>query len=49
MTQIRLSTSKGNIVVALNEELMQDDGIHPTRDAQPLIMERIYRQLKPIL
>lgn len=29
--------------------LFQDDGIHPTRDAQPLIMEKIYGQLKPLL
>ncbi len=29
--------------------LFQDDGIHPTRDAQPLIMEKIYGQLRPLL
>ena len=29
--------------------LFQDDGIHPTVDAQPLIMENIYSQLKPLL
>jgi acyl-CoA thioesterase-1 len=29
--------------------LFQDDGIHPNSDAQPLIMETIYGQLKPLL
>jgi len=29
--------------------LFQDDGIHPTIDAQSLIMENIYGQLKPLL
>ena len=29
--------------------LFQDDGIHPNSDAQPLIMETIYGQLRPLL
>ena len=29
--------------------LFQDDGIHPTIEAQPLIMKNIYGQLKPLL
>jgi len=35
--------------VALNEELMLPDGIHPTASAQPLIADYVYRQLKPLL
>ena len=35
--------------VALNEELMLPDGIHPKASAQPLIADYIYRQLKPLL
>ena len=34
---------------AADRALFQDDGIHPTRDAQPLIMERIYGQLRQLL
>lgn len=34
---------------AADRGLFQDDGFHPTRDAQPLIMERIYGQLRPLL
>lgn len=34
---------------AADRSLFQDDGIHPTRDAQPLIMERIYGQLRQLL
>lgn len=29
--------------------MFQDDGIHPSAQAQALIMENIYRQLKPLL
>ena len=35
--------------VALNEELMLPDGIHPKASAQPLIADYVYRQLKPFL
>jgi acyl-CoA thioesterase-1 len=28
--------------IALNEELMQDDGIHPNADAQPLLLENAW-------
>ena len=32
-----------------NPALFQDDGIHPTVEAQPLIMENIYGKLQPLL
>lgn len=32
-----------------NTELMQHDGIHPNSTAQHLIMEMVWKQLKPIL
>ena len=35
--------------VALSEELMLPDGIHPKASAQPLIADYVYRQLKPLL
>ena len=35
--------------VALNEDLMLPDGIHPKASAQPLIADYIYLQLKPFL
>jgi len=35
--------------VALNPTLMQADGIHPTADAQPLIMESVWQVLESIL
>lgn len=35
--------------VALNEELMMPDGIHPKASAQPLIADYVYSQLKPLL
>ena len=28
--------------VALNEELMQDDGIHPNADAQPILLDNAW-------
>ncbi len=34
---------------AADHELFQDDGIHPTREAQPLILNNVYRQLAPLL
>jgi len=30
-------------------ELMQSDGIHPTKKAQPLIMEFVWKKLQPLL
>lgn len=33
--------------VALDPELMQDDGLHPNAAAQPIILERIWRLLDP--
>lgn len=33
--------------VALKPELMQDDGIHPNRDAQPVLLENVWTVLEP--
>jgi acyl-CoA thioesterase-1 len=35
--------------VALEEGMMQDDGIHPTRDAQPIILDNVWPELAPLL
>lgn len=35
--------------IALNDALMQSDGIHPTADAQPMILENVWPELKPLL
>lgn len=35
--------------VALEEQLMQDDGIHPTAEAQPVILDNVWPQLAPLL
>lgn len=35
--------------IALNEELMLDDGIHPNVTAQPLIAEFLYTNLLPLM
>ena len=35
--------------VALNNDLMQSDGIHPTEAAQPLIMKTVWRALETLL
>lgn len=35
--------------VALNEDLMQDDGIHPTAAAQPVILDNVWPALEPLL
>ena len=35
--------------VALAENLMQDDGIHPTAAAQPLLLEAVWTLLHPLL
>lgn len=32
-----------------NEALIQNDGLHPTAKAQPLLMERVWKIIKPIL
>ncbi|MGA1370109.1 MAG: arylesterase [Pseudomonadales bacterium] len=35
--------------VALDPSLMQDDGIHPTAAAQPLLLETLWPHLEPLL
>jgi acyl-CoA thioesterase-1 len=35
--------------IALNDRLMQDDDIHPTADAQPIILENVWPKLAPML
>lgn len=35
--------------IALQGELMQEDGIHPRAEAQPIILERIWPLLEPML
>lgn len=35
--------------VALNEQLMQSDGIHPTAEAQPIILDHVWPALEPLL
>jgi len=35
--------------VALVPDLMQDDGIHPTADAQPLLLDTLWNYLEPLL
>jgi acyl-CoA thioesterase-1 len=35
--------------VALNPELMQDDGIHANAKGQPLMLENVWPKLKPLL
>ena len=35
--------------VALNEALMQDDGIHPTEEAQAKLLDNVWPVIKPIL
>ena len=35
--------------VAENRELLQEDGIHPTAEAQPQIMKNVWVALKPLL
>jgi len=35
--------------VALQEGLMQADGIHPTATAQPIILEKVWTVLQPLL
>ncbi|MBI2969289.1 MAG: arylesterase [Gammaproteobacteria bacterium] len=35
--------------IVLNAELMQDDGIHPRAEAQPIILDRVWSVLEPML
>jgi acyl-CoA thioesterase-1 len=35
--------------VALAENLMQDDGIHPTAEAQPMLLDAVWTHLQPLL
>ena len=35
--------------VALADNMMQDDGIHPTAEAQPLLLDVVWQQLLPLL
>lgn len=35
--------------VALNKSLMQDDGLHPNKEGQPLILQNILPYLQPLL
>ena len=35
--------------IALNPELMMPDGIHPTADAQPLVLDNVWSDLQPLL
>jgi acyl-CoA thioesterase-1 len=35
--------------IALRPDLMQEDGVHPTVEAQVLILENIWRDLEPLL
>jgi acyl-CoA thioesterase I len=35
--------------VALDPALMQEDGLHPVARAEPIVLETVWRQLKPLL
>jgi acyl-CoA thioesterase-1 len=35
--------------IALNKKLMQGDGLHPNAEAQPLIADKIWFYLQPLL
>jgi acyl-CoA thioesterase-1 len=35
--------------VALNPELMQSDGLHPTAAGEPLVLDTVWRELGPLL
>lgn len=35
--------------IAGQPELLQQDGLHPAADAQPLILENVWKQLRPLL
>jgi len=55
-TYQELSTAEGVVLlpfllqdIALEPGLMQDDGIHPTAAAQPLILDQVWAVLEPLL
>ena len=35
--------------VALHPDLMQSDGLHPDAEGEPLVLENVWRELKPML
>ena len=35
--------------IALNKQLMQSDGIHPTAEAQPIILDNVWPELESML
>ncbi|WP_339934861.1 arylesterase [Vreelandella glaciei] len=35
--------------IALNDALMQSDDIHPTADAQPIILDNVWPELEPLI
>lgn len=35
--------------VALNKDLMQDDGLHPNKDGQPVVLQNILPYLQPLM
>ena len=35
--------------IALDPALMRDDGIHPTTEAQPLVLDNVWQVLEPVL
>ncbi len=35
--------------VALNHDLMQADGLHPTAEAQPILLENVWPYIKPMI
>jgi acyl-CoA thioesterase-1 len=35
--------------IALDDTLMQDDGLHPSADAQPRLLDQVWPRLKPLL
>lgn len=35
--------------VATSKQLMQADGIHPTREAQPILLDNVWQKLQPLL
>jgi len=35
--------------IALAQEMMQQDGLHPNEKAQPIIANKVWQQLRPLL
>ncbi len=35
--------------IAENRDLMQDDGIHPTAKAQPIMLDNVWKELEPLI